>query len=86
MANDNVKLPVKIYLQVRDGVLSEVGQFDIEVFHTRALTEDEKIHPDAKLDHTVRLLDLAAVLREGADSLVEEYERRVDERDGLRGA
>ena len=71
MAKYNVVLPVTVYIQVRDGVLNRVGSFEIDVFGTRRLKEEEKIAPDAVWDHVVRKADLAQALRSIADELEE---------------
>jgi hypothetical protein len=77
MTNGHVVLPVKVFIQIRDGVLNEVGGFDIEVFSTRALTDEQKIDPDAKMEHLVRTMDLAGALRQAASDLEDDYLRRV---------
>ena len=75
MATDNARLPFKVYLQVRDGVLNHIADFELEVLATRPLGDEEKIAPEARLDHAVRTLDLVAALREAAENLEKEYWR-----------
>jgi hypothetical protein len=77
MANDNERLPVTVYIQIRDGVMNRVGSFEIEVAYTRPLKDKDKIHPDARLDHAVRKTDLAAALRHAAFEIENEGVRRV---------
>lgn len=66
-----------IYIQIRDGVLNRIGGFEIEVHNTRPLRDEEKIHPDARLDHAVRKTELAAALRHAAFEIENEEVGRI---------
>lgn len=54
-----------------------LGSSDVEVAFTRPLKDEEKIHPDAKLDHYVRRSELIAALRNVAEKIRTEGVREV---------
>lgn len=65
-------LPAQILVQVRDGVPNRLASFKVEVLKTRELNPEERIAPEARLEHVVNDWDVATGLAIALKSIVAE--------------